>query len=182
MHKQKLQTLHWCVYGVKRCRRYAATCRKPVQVFRFSASASHKAVRGYDLLIAVSIRLWGCSQHHDGSLMLAERRGMLNESVQAMNEAEMRLIRSPLLSSALQPRKHQNDLLFLRHSQKPLDVSYFGQRSFFPDFTYHSGVSDWFEMCALNRYRHTHTHTRMHARKYTQSKTLTDVHTHTLSE
>ncbi len=59
---------------------------------------------------------------------------MLNQSAQAMNEAEMRLIRSPLLCSALQPRKHQNDLLFLRHSQKPLDVSYFGQCSFSPDF------------------------------------------------
>lgn len=112
-------------------------------------------------LTAASIAFWNCSQHHDGSLMLAERRGMLNESVQTMNEAETRLIRSPLLCSALWPRKHQNDLLFLRHSQKPLNVSFFFFRhwSFFPNFhiSQRGHRSAW-NACVKLSHRRTRSH------------------------
>lgn len=101
---------------------------------------------------------------------------MLNESGQGMNEAEMSLIRSPLLCSALQPRKHQNDLLFLCRSQKPLDVSYFGRGLFFPDFHVSQWVSDWPEMCASISYKHVRTQIR------TKQNINSDIHKLLLSE
>lgn len=96
-------------------------------------------------LIGVSIGLWSWSQPNNGRFMFAERDVKLM-TVQAKNEGEIRLIRSSLLHSALQPGKHQNDLLFLWQSHKPLNVSYFGQRSVFPRLS-PSRDSNGLELC-----------------------------------
>lgn len=64
---------------------------------------------------------WRWGSHASGEARNVERVS------QAMNEAELWLIRSPLLCSSLQARKHQNELLLLRRSQGTLDFSYFGQ-------------------------------------------------------
>lgn len=64
---------------------------------------------------------WRWGSHASGKARNVERLR------QAMNESEMWLIRSPLLCSPLQARKHQNELLSLRRSQGTLDLSYFGQ-------------------------------------------------------
>lgn len=155
MATQDLQNQNFETWVSAQCK--AVLChslQKTYKSLRFPTSASHNpAGTG---LIAVSIRLWSCSQHHDGGLMRVERRGMLNESAQAMNEAEMRLIRSPLLCSALQPRKHQNDLLSLCRSQRTLNFSYSGQWSFVPDFDISQrGPRFVWNVCVKNGYRHT---------------------------
>lgn len=125
-------------------------------------------------LIAVSIRLSSCSQHRDGSLMLAERRGMLNESAQAMNEAETRLIRSPLLCSALRPRKHQNDLLFLLHGQKPLNVFLFWTMVRLYPLPHITAGSPIGLNCAFQTaiYKHMQIHTEINILRSTHKHTL----------
>lgn len=114
-----------------------ATCiNHTAQSLPSQTSHSHKPMEQYDSnshflsdYEAAASAMMGAS---------GEARNVKRVGVPAMNEAEMRLIRSLLLCFSLRPRKHQNDLLLLRCSQKLFNVSYFGQRSLFPDFTYHS--------------------------------------------
>lgn len=112
---------------------------------------------------------WRWGSHASGAAKNVERVS------RAMNEAEMWLIRSPLLCSALQPRKHQNELLSLRRSQGTLDFSYFGQWSFVPALNV-SQRGPWpaWIVCVQWLWTHTHIHAR---KKYTIWNMNTDRHT-----
>lgn len=59
---------------------------------------------------------------------------MLNESAQAMNEAESNLIRSPPFCPAPQPRKLENNVF--------LFSLILGDAIWFPMLTYHGGARD----------------------------------------